>query len=67
MTLNEFISHQKHNSVNIRIQEDDMTLKFVGDVGEYRHWIGKEQYGNYQINVIYFNGIDEMIIQLEEE
>lgn len=44
-----------------------MTLKFVGDVGEYRHWIGKEQYGNCQINVIYFNGIDEMIIQLEEE
>lgn len=67
MTLNEFISHQKHNSVNIRIQDNDMQLKFVGDVGEYKHWIGKDQCGNIEIDVIYFNGIDEMVIQLEEE
>ena len=63
MTLNEFISHQKHNSVNIRIEVGDDT-KFIGDIGCYKHWIGNSTYGNDEM--IYFNRIDEMIIQLEE-
>ena len=53
MTLNEFILHQKHNSVNIRIEVGDDT-KFIGDIGCYKHWIGKSTYGDDEIEMIYF-------------
>lgn len=67
MTLNEFISHQKHKSVDIIIIQDCYGAVYIGDVGSYNHWIYKSKLDNIQIENITFSSNDTMIINLDPD
>lgn len=67
MTLNEFISHQKHKSVDIIITQDCYGPIYIGDVGSYNHWIYKSKLDNVQIVNITFTSNDTMIINLDPD
>lgn len=51
MTLNEFLSHIKHNSLGINIFTG-ARIEFLGTVGEYKTAIVKEKIGERQIDKI---------------
>lgn len=56
MKLDEFISHIKHSSVNIKIIGSDTCHDiYIGSIGTYQHWIHKNEYNDNPIDVITFN------------
>ena len=56
MKLNEFFSHIKHSSVNIKIIGSDTCYDiYSGTVGTYQHWVHKNDYDDAEIDVISFD------------
>lgn len=51
MTLQEFLSHIKHNSLFITIIINDKDV-FTSSIGVYNHWIYKTLYDNENIKHI---------------
>ena len=65
MSLKEFISHIKHNSVCIElIDNDNYSTIWSGDIGSYNHWIHKEDHEGKTIDNITFDRNDAMFIYL---
>ena len=58
MTLNEFINHLKHNSININVFEDGK-IWYLGSVGSYKTSIVKSKIGNFRIEKIEPLELDE--------
>lgn len=47
MTLQEFINHLKHNSIILEIPN-----VYACTVGEYKNWIGRNEYDNCIVDEI---------------
>lgn len=58
MTLNEFINHLKHNSININVFEGGK-IWYLGSVGSYKTSIVKPKIGNFRIEKIEPLELDE--------
>ena len=60
MTLNEFINHLKHNSINLNIFAG-AKIMYLGSVGSYKTSIVKPKIGNLKIEKIEPLELDENI------
>ena len=58
MTMNEFINHLKHNSININVFESGK-IWYLGSVGSYKTSIVKSKIGNFRIEKIEPLELDE--------
>ena len=58
MTMNEFINHLKHNSININVFESGK-IWYLGSVGSYKTSIVKSKIGNFRIDKIEPLELDE--------
>lgn len=63
MTLEEFISHLKHKSIDIKIRFET-TVIYRGNVGMYQYWLSRGTYGKKYIESVTFDEIGIMIINL---
>lgn len=54
MTLNEFVNHIKHNSLDINVFCDIKEIPFYhGTFGTYKSSVYKQKYGNIEISKTY--------------
>lgn len=51
MTLIEFINHLKHKSIGLNVFHNGKII-FLGDVGTYMHWVGRNLYDGCKVNKI---------------
>lgn len=51
MTLIEFINHLKHKSIGLNVFHNGKII-FLGDVGTYMHWVGRNLYDGSKVNKI---------------
>ena len=66
MTLEEFINHLKHKSITLTLCYEDGKHIFSTTVGEYAHWIHKNDYDYMNIDIITTTA-DGFIVCLEGE
>lgn len=52
MTLNEFLNELKHKSLNITLVNDEGNHIYTTELGQYIHWIRRNDYDNAEILMI---------------
>lgn len=53
MKVNDFIEHNKHNSVKIAIYDINNKTIYSGSIGEFKHSLVKDKISNCDIKMIY--------------
>lgn len=66
MKLEDFINHLKHKSITLTLCYEDGKHIFSTTVGEYTHWIHKNDYSDMNIDMITTTA-DGFIVYLEGE